>query len=327
MIAYGGISLEGVKNNFIKRTITLREFPAVFATLLLFIILTISSKNFFSVDNIMNMLRQASVIVIVSLGEAFILISGEVDISVGALMGFCGIIAALLWKAGAGLFIVLAGTLAAGVLVLLINGMLITRLRLASFVVSLGMLSILKGSMLVITGGFQLKYESPLSSLGYAYIGPFPCSVLLMLVLFVLAYLLLNHTSFGRNVLYTGANAKAAQLSGIITSNVKLKCFLITGAMCALSGLIMAGSVLSAGAASGLGYENDIIAACIIGGTTLMGGEGSVVGVFFGGILLALMRNGFVLLNIGSSWQIIATGFIIVGSIILDSLKNNRNKI
>lgn len=304
-----------------------REFPVIFATVLLFVLLAILSENFLSANNVMNVLRYAAIIVVVAVGEALILISGEVDISVGALTGFCGIMAALLWQIGCAPVVILFGTMTAGALVSTISALLITRLRLASFVVTLGMLSVLKGSMLVITGGFQLKYESPLSVLGHGYIGPISVSVLVMFIVFALIFVVLNFTPFGRKILTTGSNKFAAEISGIAVKNIKLACFSITGALCGISGLMMAGSVLSAGATSGVGNETDVLASCIIGGTTLLGGEGSIVGTLLGGILLALMRNGFVLLNIGASWQMMATGGIIVISIIIDSLKNNRNRI
>lgn len=306
-----------------QKIIKMREFPSAAALIALFILLSVLSPNFLGVNNLMNMAKQAAVIGIVAMGETFILISGEVDLSVGAMLGFCGVMAAVLWQAGMPPVVILLGVLCIGAISASISAILIVRLKLAAFAVTLGMMSILKGAMLVITGGFQLKYESALAVLGYGYLGKVPYSVVVLFILLIFFYILLKKTLFGRRVFATGASATAARISGISIGKTKIICFAITGMLCGLGGLLMSGSVLSAGASTGIGYENDIVAACVIGGTTLKGGEGSIIGVVIGSFLLGVIKNGFVLLNLGASWQLVATGSIIVLSIIIDSIKNN----
>lgn len=305
-----------------QKIIKMREFPSEAALIALFILLSILSPNFLGVNNLMNMAKQAAVIGLVAMGETFVLISGEVDLSVGAMLGFCGVMAAVLWQAGMPPAVILICVLCIGAISASISALLIVRLKLAAFAVTLGMMSILKGAMLVITGGFQLKYESPLAVLGHGYLGKVPYGVVLLFILLICFYILLKKTPFGRRVFATGSNATAARISGISTGKIKIICFAITGMLCGLGGLLMSGSVLSAGASTGIGYENDIVAACVIGGTTLKGGEGSIVGAVIGSFLLGTVKNGFVLLNLGASWQLVATGSIIVLSIIIDSIKN-----
>ncbi len=316
--------MNNTRVSIFKTLVQKREFPATSALIVLFILLSVASPNFLTMDNLMNMAKQAAVIGLVAMGEALILISGEVDLSVGAMLGFCGIMAAILWENGMPPAAIFIGVLLIGGGISAVSALFIVKLRLAAFAVTLGMMSILKGAMLVITGGFQLKFESPLAVLGYGYLGKIPYGVIIMAVLLVVLYILLMHTPFGKKVFATGSNSVAAKISGINTGSIKILCFVITGMLCGLGGLLMSGSVLSAGATTGIGYENDIVAACVIGGTTLRGGEGSILGVVIGSILLGTVKNGFVLLNIESSWQLVATGSIIVLSIIIDSLKNKK---
>lgn len=311
----------------VNSLVNLREFPVLVATLFLIILLTFLNENFIKTGNIINVVRQSTLIIILAVGEAFVLISGEVDISIGAVMGLSGIMAAILSVAGFPVVLVLFLTLAIGASIGVINALLVVKLRIMSFVATLGTLSILKGVMLIITGGFSVKFESPLAFLGYGLIGIIPLSVILMLVIVVIMHVILSKTTLGREVFATGSNYKAARISGVAVVKIKIFTFALAGLLAAFAGIILTGNLLISDPTAGVGYEMDVVAACIIGGTTLKGGEGSIIGVVFGCILMSLMRNGFVLLGVSSSWQTIAAGLVIVLSIILDSWKNNRNGV
>lgn len=301
-----------------------KEVSVLLALVALCVVISVLSPFFLRVTNIFNVLRQFSIIGILAVGEALVIITGGIDLSVGSVVGLCGVVTALLANAGLPVPLVLAASVAFGAAVGGVNGLLVTRLSINPFIVTLGMLSIARGVALLITGGLPISNETPITWLGGGYLGPVPVPVILMFLVAAAGQIFASHSLAGRNVYAVGDNERAALLSGIRVKRVKTMVFVISGALCALGGIVVSGTLNSAEPAAGTGYELDVIAAVVIGGASLSGGEGSIVGVIIGAALMGVLRNGFVLLGISAYWQVVSIGLVIVLAVGLDSLKIRR---
>ncbi|WP_406676828.1 ABC transporter permease [Moorella sp. ACPs] len=314
-------------NNIISRSkskvkiSSFQEVGILIALVVLCIALSIASPFFLQKDNILNVLRQISVVGILAVGEAFIIISGAIDLSVGSLLGLGGVMTAYFTMIGVNPFLAAVLGLAVGGLGGFINGILVTKAKINSFIVTLGMLSVARGITLLITGGMPISFESPIAFLGNGYIRSVPVSVIVMFLIIGLGHIFATKTIMGRNIFAIGNNEKAAELSGIAVEKLRLIVFTLMGILAALSGIILAGNLLSADPTSGTGYELDVIAAVVIGGASLAGGQGSIFGVLIGAALMGVLRNGFVLLGISAYWQIVTIGIVIVAAVGLDQLR------
>ena len=310
--------------NILNRITKIKEFGVFAAFLFLCILLMILSPYFLGVQNIFNVLRQISIIAILAVGQAIIIILGGLDLSIGTVMGLSGVICAILISTGLPPIVVLFIVLAAGGTVGILNGLIITKLKVNAFIVTLGMQYIARATALLITGGLPIWLEGDITFLGSGYVGVVPMPVIIMFIVAVAGIVFTQKTLPGRNIYAVGNNEKAAKLSGIRTDKVKIMAFTIMGVLCGLSGIILAGTLKSAEPTAGLGYELEAIAAVIIGGTSLSGGEGTILGVLIGAALMGVLKNGFVLLGISAYWQIFAIGVVIIGAVAIDSLKNKK---
>jgi ribose transport system permease protein len=313
------------KQNIFKRLYSFKEAPIFSALATLCIIISILSPYFLTINNIFNVLRQFAVIAILAVGQGLIIITGGIDLSVGALLGLMGVITALLASGGLHASIVFVVCIIAGCIIGSLNGLLITKVRINPFIVTLGMMSVYKGVALLITGGLPISIDNSIIFLGSGYIGPIPVSVIIMVIIAVIGYIFATKTLLGRNIYAVGNNERAAKLSGIRVDNVKIIVYTIMGGLCALSGIILSGTLATAEPAAGTGYELDVIAAVVIGGASLAGGRGSIIGVILGAAIMGVLRNAFVLLQISAYWQVVTIGVVIIAAVALDSIKN-RNK-
>jgi len=301
-----------------------KEFSVFIALTALCVAISIMSPYFLRMNNLFNVLRQFSIIGILAVGQALIIITGGIDLSVGSIVGLMGVITALYSNAGLHPALVFIASLATGTMVGGINGLLITGLGINPFIVTLGMMSIARGAALLITGGLPFSNETAITWLGGGYVGPVPVPVIVMFLVAITGQIFASRTLPGRNVYAVGDNERAARLSGIRVERVKAMVFMIMGALCALSGIILSGTLNSAEPTAGSGYELDVIAAVVIGGASLSGGEGSIVGVIIGAALMGVLRNGFVLLGISAYWQIVSIGLVIIAAVALDGIKSKR---
>jgi ribose transport system permease protein len=308
--------------HYVRKLSKYNEVPIFIALLALCVTISVLSPYFLTWENIFNVLRQFSVIAILAVGQGLIIISGGIDLSVGALLGLMGILAALLSAAGLSPWLVFPLTILFGVMAGSVSGLLITKVNINPFIVTLGMMSVARGISLLITGGMPVSIESGLTYLGGGHVGIVPVSVIVMFVVAVCGYIFATKTLPGRNIYAVGNNERAALLSGIHTDRVKIMVYTIMGALCALSGIIVSGTLNSASPSAGAGYELDVIAAVVIGGASLTGGKGSIIGVVMGAAIMGVMRNGFVLLNVSAYWQVVTIGLVIIGAVALDSFKN-----
>ncbi len=289
------------------------------------VFLSIASPYFFTARNIINVIRQSSIIAILALGEAMVIITGGIDLSLGSLVGLTAVAAAWVAKAGAPPLVTMAVALGIGLFVGVVNGLLVTKVKLPPFIATLGMMSIVKGFSLLITFGSPIHYDwTWLSFLGGGQIGTFPFSVILMISVVFVASTFVKRTTYGRDIYAIGNNEKAATLSGIRVDAIKIMVYSITGFLAGLCGLILMGQLSGSDAFYGNGYELDVIAASVIGGISMTGGQGNMVGVVVGAALMAVLKNGFVLLAVPGYWQTVAVGVVIIAAVSIDSLRRSR---
>ncbi len=281
--------------------------------ILISVVLSVSSENFLSVRNILTILLQISVVGIIAVGQTMVMITAGIDLSVGGIVGLSGVVATLLIaQFGVVMPIAVIAGIMVGVFCGLVNGLLITRINMPPFIATLGTMSVTRGLALVLTGGVAV-YNLPES---FAWLGGgrligFPVPVVLLVLVTAVMVVVLNKTILGRHIFAIGSNREAAEMSGINVSRQLVKVYLICGGLSGLAGVVLASRIVTGQPTAGLGYELDAIAACVIGGTSLFGGVGTITGSVVGAGLMGLIRNGSNLLNVSTFWQQISIGVII----------------
>jgi ribose transport system permease protein len=311
----------------IRRVTARTEFSVFMALLLMCIVMSFASEFFLKINNIFNILNQISRYGIVSVGMALVIISGGIDLSVGYVVGLTACLCAYFSSAwGLPWYLVLPLTLLVGAGIGIINGLLVTRVRLIPFIVTLAMGKVLSGCTLLLTRGRPIRFESPISVLGKGYWGPIPIAVVVMFLTIILGSIFAQRTLTGRNIYAVGNNERAAALSGINVNRIKALPYVITGVLCALCGVVVAGNLASADATLGVGYEIDIIAAVVIGGIAMSGGEGTIWGSLIGASIIGLLKNAFVLLGVSAYWQSIVIGIVIASAVTIDKVRTSGHK-
>ena len=270
----------------------------------------------------MSVLKQTTFTALLASGMLLCLITAGIDLSVGANATFCACIMGMMVKAGINnAFILIIVALIAGTAIGLINGLLLTRLHLPHpFVSTLGMKNFLWGASLLVTGSQMISgFPTGVTALGSATIGGFPVSFIVLLVIYVIMHILLTRTALGRSIYCAGGNMEATRLSGINSANVLTFCYVVSGFMAGLAGIVSVGrSGICNGANAIQPYDTDAIASCVIGGASFMGGKGTMAGTLIGALVIATLRNGFTLLAIDSSIQNMVLGLVIIGAVLLD---------
>jgi ribose transport system permease protein len=311
---------------------SLAKFQSVAALILMFAALSVTSNKFLTPDNAMNVLRQISVNLCLSIGMTLVILSGGIDLSVGSVLALSGAVAAGLLKnglelhsLGVALQFTVGGAIFSGILVGAVlgwfNGVVITRFRLQPFVATLGTLSIARGLTQLWTRGF------PITGLGqiFGFIGTghflrIPMPVWISGGLVVVFTLLARRTRFGRHLYAVGGNERAARLSGVRVEYTKVLVYVLGGCLAAIGGLLLTARLDSATPTAGFGYELDSIAAVVIGGTSLTGGRGSIPGTVLGCLIIGVLNNGLVLLEVSPFWQQVIKGFVILVAVALDKM-------
>lgn len=282
--------------------------------------------TFFTSQNLFNILRQVSLVTIVAVAQTFIIISGGIDLSVGYTLGLCGIIISTLLDASFNPYLSILIGISAAVGIGLINGLIITLIKLPPFIVTIGMAYIARGLAFVITEGFTVRVTNEtISTLANGYVGPIPIMTIIMFVIVLTFAYILNRTPFGMKTKAVGGNIVAAKLSGIDTTKHRIIIHMMGGILCGLAGLLMIGRLNAGNPNAGVNYDVDSIAATVVGGTSMTGGEGSIVGTLLGAVLLGVMRNALVLLKVSMYWQTVVAGSIILAVCSIDYL-TNRNR-
>jgi len=290
--------------------------------LLICVILSLVSPDFLTVGNLMNVLRSVSEIGVIAFGMTMVIISGEIDLSVGSAVAFAGCLTAYLAQLGVPVPLAMVVALAAGFGIGGFIGLVRAKYDVPSFITSLALLTGLRGVALKITGGFSLTpFPEWYNFLGSGYILGIPFSAMVFAFAFAAVYFLMNYTTFGRSVYAVGGNAEAARLCGINVSMVRVMVLGVTGMLAALSGIMLSSRMLSGNPTVGYGWELDVIAAVIVGGTSLTGGVGRVWGTLIGVIFIGVIVNGMRLLDVHEDGQLIARGVIIVLAVLLSRLQ------
>jgi ribose transport system permease protein len=308
----------------------LARFQSFLALALMVIALSVASHNFLTVDNTMNVLRQISINLCLSLGMTLVILSGGIDLSVGSVLALSGAVAAGLLKNGLALprFNLLVQFTVPGAIVVGIgvgavlgwfNGLAVTRFKLPPFVATLGMLSIARGLTMLWTGGFPVTgLGDDFGRLGTGHALGIPMPVWISAALVALFIVVTRRTRFGRHLYAVGGNERAATLSGLAVPRIKLMVYTLGGGLAAVAGLLVTARLDSATPNAGLGYELDSIAAVVIGGTSLSGGRGSILGTVLGCLIIGVLNNGLFLLDVSPFWQQVVKGFVILAAVAVD---------
>ncbi len=282
----------------------------------------LASDNFFSVGNLFNVLRQVSVVGILAVGMTFVILTGGIDLSVGSIIAVSGVVAVVLAIAGLPAPLAVLAGIGVGALCGLVNGALTAYLSLAPFIVTLGTMTFLRGLAYTITAGQPIvSSDLNFKGIGIGYLFGVPIPVIVMAIVFLIAWFLLERTRYGRHVYAVGGNAQAARLAGVRVDRVTLSVYVIGGACAGLAGVIFAARVISAQPTAGTGYELDAIAAVVLGGTSLAGGRGRIVGTLIGSVILGVLSTGLILLNVPFFTQLLIKGVVIIFAVAIDSLK------
>ena len=310
----------------------IREIYILGAAALIFIALSLSAPQFHKVANLLLVARQISILAIIATGMTFLLIAKEIDLSVGSIYGFTEVFLAFLISR-----ITVNPWVAVGIVIIIgagigfLNGLFTTFFGMPSFIVTLGMLSILRGCSLLITGGWPILIKLPEDHSFLNFTAGFtgkivPNQIFWMISILLIAGFILGKTRFGAHVYATGGNEEAARLSGIPVKRVKTICFMITGVLCSISAVLLLGQLRSGLPLAGEGLELSVIAAVVIGGTQLFGGRGSILGTLLGALIIGMITNGLVLLGVSAYFEPVAKGSIIVVAVLINTLTQNRRK-
>jgi ribose transport system permease protein len=299
------------------------EYVIVVAIVLESIVFAVIAPQFFSVPNLVNVALSIAITGIMAVGMTAVILTGGIDLSVGSVAALAGVVAALISVDG-GTGAVLGGALAAlgiGLVVGLFNGVMVAQFRVPPFVTTLAMLTICRGLAFIVTGGRSIgDLPASFEFLGKKRLAGVPLPVILMLLVFAAGWFVLKRMTFGRYVYAVGGNREAAYLAGVNTKRVTLLVYVLNGLLVGLAGLVLA-SRLGAGVPnSGLQYELDVIAAVVVGGTSLNGGRGSVVATFWGAVFIGILNNGLNLAGIDPYMQKIALGVVILLAVLADQL-------
>lgn len=295
-----------------------QELRAIWMLLFVGLLLFIATPAFLTAGNLLNVVLAASITALLAAGQTYVIILAEIDLSVGAIMGLAGVAAALTLQ-GSGVIVALLVGLLVGAAAGLINGLLVTKARMPSFIATLAMMSVLAGLALRITQGNPVAVNNEtFNAIGQAKPLGVPAPVWIMVVCFILFGMLLTRSRFGRYVYAVGDNAEAARLSGIPVDRVKILGFVISGVLSAVAGFILTARLSTAQPTAGTGMELAAIAAVIIGGTSLLGGRGALIGTAIGAVLLGTIDNGLNLLNVSPFLQDVVKGLVILLAVFLD---------
>jgi ribose transport system permease protein len=300
---------------------TLQRLGPLIALLIVCIGLACLSPDFLTVGNVLDVTRQVSINAVISFGMTLTILLGGIDLSVGSILAVASVLTALLMKAGWDAALATLLGIIAGALMGAVNGVVIAKGKVAPFIATLGLMTLLRGVALVLSKGSPISgfssYFFALQGGGYvAHLIPIP--VVWMLAMFVLFWFVLTKTVFGRHVYATGGNEEAARLSGVKTDGVQIVVYTISGAMAALAGVILTSRLDSAQPTAGAGYELDAITAVVLGGTSLAGGRGWIFGTLVGALLIGVLNNGLNLLGVSSFYQQVIKGSVILIAVLLD---------
>lgn len=294
------------------------------ALVVMVIVVSLLNPNFFTTGNLLNILRQTAINAIMAVGMTFVILTAGIDLSVGSVLALCGAIGASLIAAEVPLVPAVAATLCVGAFIGAASGVIIAKGKVQAFIATLVSMTMVRGFTLVYTDGRPIttgftETADAFSAIGTGYMLGIPVPIWIMAVVYGAAWYLLNHTRLGRYVYALGGNEAATRLSGINVDRIKITVYAIAGFLSALSGLIVTSRLSSAQPTAGAGYELDAIAAVVLGGTSLMGGKGTIMGTLLGALIIGFLNNALNLLDVSSYYQMIAKALVILLAVLVDT--------
>jgi len=316
------------KKGFFGRLSGLGELGLLIVFAVMFIFFSIASEYFFSVRNITNILGQISLPAIAAVGLALLVITGEVDISIGSLQAFVALPMVTLMNATGSFLLGAVAALITGAAIGVINGLLVTKLKINSLIVTLGMYYALRGAVYLVTGKVPITGEVE-GDLFFAIgnlklFGIIPYSSMLMIIIIVVFGYIMRNTTYGRRLYAVGGNTEVASFIGINTNRMKFSAFVICSTLASVSAVLLASRLGSAQHLAGLGFEFQVVAAVVLGGVSLSGGKGSLLGAFIGVAIMGIIQNGLGMLNVETMFQLVITGGIIILAVAIDELKKRH---
>ena len=310
-----------------KRLLRARETGIALVVIAMITFLSLKTDTFFTVSNLAVVARQISLSAIIAMGMTLVILTGGIDLSVGSVVAITSVIVGLVMvRMNMPIWLAIIAGIMVGVVVGLLNGIMIVRTKVPPFIITLGMMGLARGAALVITKGSSISGFPPsYLDIGQGFIfNLIPIPVVIAVVLAIIVHIILSRTSFGRRIYLLGSNEEAALLSGININSMKVAIFTICSALAAVEAVIETSRMATGQPASGSGYELAAIGAVIIGGASLLGGEGTILGTMLGAILLGLITNGLILMGISSYWQQVFSGIIIILAVALDTWRRSQ---
>lgn len=314
--------LRVVENNMTKIGSLSRRYGTVLSLLLLILIVTIIDSKFFTMYNILNIFRQVSINGLIAFGMTFVILTGGIDLSVGAILGLSGMVLGLMVSGNIPDFVAIPIVLLLGAMLGTFNGVMVSKVKLQPFIVTLATMTMFRGLTMIISDGIPvmgLTKESPVLdffSQGSVLGIPFP--MIIFILFLILLAILLQKTVFGRGVYAIGGNEEVARLSSLPTNKIKTLVYVISGVMSALAGVILTSRLSSSQPTAGSSFELDAIAAVVIGGTSLAGGRGRIFGTFIGVLIIGVLNNGLNIIGVSPFYQQFIKGLVILLAVIID---------
>ncbi|WP_163858879.1 ABC transporter permease [Paenibacillus elgii] len=289
---------------------------------LIVVVLSVINSDFLTVTNIFNVLRQISINALIAFGMTFVILTGGIDLSVGAVLALSSAFTAGMMASGMNPWLAVLIGLGCGAVFGAVNGLLVTKGKVAPFIATLATMTVYRGLTLVYTQGRPITgLHEDFAMVGKGYFLEIPMPIVWMVLTFIILFIILKYTTFGRRVYALGSNEEATWLSGINTSRIKIMVYSVSGLLAALSGIILTSRLNSAQPTAGTSYELDAIAAVVLGGTSLSGGRGWLVGTLIGAMIIGVLDNGLNLLNVSSFYQLVVKGAVILIAVLLDRSK------
>lgn len=301
------------------------ELTTVIALIIIMAVITVINSNFLTANNLLNLLLQVTSNALIAFGMTFVILTGGIDLSVGSILALSSALTAGLLGSGMPVTLAILISLILGCILGMMNGLLISYGKLAPFIVTLATMTIFRGATLVYTNGNPitkgLSDTFLFQFLGQGYIVGIPFPVIIMFIVFIVLYVLLHKTAFGKSVYAIGGNEKAAYISGVKLNKVKIIIYSISGIMASISGLIITSRLSSAQPTAGASYEMDAIAAVVLGGTSLSGGKGRILGTLIGALIIGVLNNGLNIIGVSAFWQQVVKGVVILIAVLIDRFK------
>lgn len=323
-----GIASGSEKQSILKSILKSDKLGLIIAMIIMIIVFQVlTGGKFFTGKNIINILIASSIVGLVTIGESFLLISGQVDLSPGSVAAFSGVLVALLLSWNVPMVLAIIIVIAAGCLVGIFNSLLVTKLKFEPFIGTLATMSIFRGFAFIICGGKAVFVTNKaLLKIGVGRLAGIPYPVLIFLVMFLVFALVSSKTRFGRSVYMIGGNANAARLAGINSFWVRARLYMLTSAFAALGGIILAARMSTGQPSASVGLEFDAVTAAVLGGIAMSGGIGSLTGSLIGLFIMMGFNNGLMILNVQSFWQTVARGVLLIAALSFDYYRNKQRE-